>query len=336
MAVLSEIRGFHDSRKEKLSVCWVSTLCSLSSRYTHFTATWCLCLQGGKTIPLRPSTCCLFLQSRSAFLHENEEGSRTVDMPFYPENEYSLFPRNIGAYLPEQTESRLHILPLMSKSLPDPRMEFSLQVTSTIFPANDMYWQPRATRNWQPTWLKHVCIMLSLLAVYRVYRVIRRRMAQDELTRMWKDGFWNTSELFQHFHWEKERKRSSSKEIWGFTEVYIRILVLWGVALFKVNECQYFGVTYVLPPTSGYPENNSIQNQEHHNKNRSGYLVPCHRFKTNPSNKWKSSSNRSSATPVYVTTDFQKWSLLNSEPTGTRIDSVSYTCTGAAGIARSL
>lgn len=123
-----------------------------------------------------------------------------------------------------------------------------------------------------------------------MYRVIRHRMTQDELTRMWKDGFWNMWTI-PTFPLRKMKER-------GFTEVYICILVLWGMALFEVNEYQYFRVTNVLLPTSGYPEHNSIQNQEHHNKNRSGYLLPCHRFETNPSSTWKSSSNRSSVTPV--------------------------------------
>jgi hypothetical protein len=129
MAVLCEIQGSQDSWKEKLSVCWVSTLCSLLSRYKPFSATWCLCLQGGRVHLYSLLLAAYVFRAELHFYTKNEERGRTVDMPFYPENEYCRFPRNIGAHLPEQTESRLHILPLLSKSLPDPRMDCSLQVT---------------------------------------------------------------------------------------------------------------------------------------------------------------------------------------------------------------
>jgi hypothetical protein len=118
------------------------------------------------------------------------------------------------------------------------------------------------------------------------------------MTRMWKDGFRNIWTIPAFPFKTKERKRSSSDEIWGVTEVYFHILFLWGMALFNVSNYQYFGITYALPPTSGYPQNNSIQSQVHHNDNPSGYLVPCNRFKTNPYSIWKSSSNCSSVTPV--------------------------------------
>jgi len=120
-------------------------------------------------------------------------------MLFYPENEYSRFPRNIDAYLPEQTESRLHIMPLISKPLPDPRMEFSLQVTYS-FPLGTKFKFFFRTMTCIGNRVQHatdsrrglnMSVMVSLLAVYQVYTVIRRRMTQDELSRMWKDGCWN-------------------------------------------------------------------------------------------------------------------------------------------------
>jgi hypothetical protein len=122
-------------------------------------------------------------------------------MPFYSENEYSRFLRNSGAYLPDQTGSRLHILPLLSKPLPDPRMDCSLQVTYSFrlvsnFNCFSGQWHVLTTAcNTQLTadvaLNMSLCIMLSLWAVYQVHSIIRGRMTQYELTRMWKDGFWN-------------------------------------------------------------------------------------------------------------------------------------------------
>jgi hypothetical protein len=130
-----------------------------------------------------------------------KKGSITVDMPFHSENEYSRFLRNSGAYLPDLTGSRLHILPLLSKSLPDPRMDCSLQQTySYLLVSNFNYfsgqWRVLTTAcNTQLTTdvalNMSFCIMLSLWAVYQVHSVIRGRVAQYELTRMWKDGLWN-------------------------------------------------------------------------------------------------------------------------------------------------
>ena len=123
---------FSRQSKKILSVCWVSTLCSLLSRYKPFSATWCLCLQGGRVHLYALLLVAYVFRAEVHFYTENEEGSRTVGTPFYPENEYNKFPRNNDAYLPDQTESRLYILPLMSKSLPEPRMDCSLQLTYTF------------------------------------------------------------------------------------------------------------------------------------------------------------------------------------------------------------
>jgi len=125
MAVLCEIRGSHDSRKEKLSVCRILTPCSLSSRYKPFPVTRRLCLQGGSVHLYALLLAAYVFRAEVHFCSENEEGSRTVDMTFYTENEYIRFPKNIGAYLPDQMESCLHILPLPSKSQPNPRTDCS-------------------------------------------------------------------------------------------------------------------------------------------------------------------------------------------------------------------
>jgi hypothetical protein len=125
MAVLCEIRSSHDSRKEKLSVCRIFTPCLLSSRYKPFSVTRFLCLQGGSVHLYALLLAVCVFRAEVHFCSKNEEGSGTVDMTFYTENEYSRIPRNIGTYVPDQTESCLHILPLPSKSQPNPRTECS-------------------------------------------------------------------------------------------------------------------------------------------------------------------------------------------------------------------
>lgn len=117
---------------------------------------------GQKSTPPRPSTCCLCLQSRSALLHrkwrkEVEQSTchstpkmNTADSSETVARTYRTRRGHVFIFcLYCQSHYQTHEWTVPCKWL----THSGSWAISTVFPDSDMYWQPRATRNWQPTWL---------------------------------------------------------------------------------------------------------------------------------------------------------------------------------------